>query len=50
MLHEAEPHQTISFKSIMGKGLNLKKDGTYVAFVAGTGVLTFIDLVAILIR
>ena len=34
----------------MGKGLGIQKGGTHVAFVAGTGVLVFIDLVAYLVR
>ena len=34
----------------MGKGINLKKYGTQVAFTAGTGILVFMDLVAYLIR
>lgn len=34
----------------MGKGLGIKEQGHYVAFVAGTGVLVFVDLVAFLIR
>ncbi len=34
----------------MGKGLGISKSGTHVAFVAGTGVLIFVDLVAFLIR
>jgi hypothetical protein len=34
----------------MGKGLNLNPEGTNVAFVAGTGVLVYIDLIAFLIR
>ena len=34
----------------MGKGINLKKYGTRVAFTAGTGILVFIDLVAYLVR
>ena len=34
----------------MGKGLGLQKDGIHVTFVGGTGVLTFMDLVALLIR
>ena len=37
-------------KGPMGKGLDLHHSGTHIAFVAGTGVLTFIDLVAHLIR
>ena len=34
---------------MLGKGLGLKKEGHYVAYAAGTGVLVFIDLVAHLI-
>ena len=34
----------------MGKGLALKKFGTHVAFTAGTGVLVFVDLVALIVR
>ena len=34
----------------MGKGLGLTKEGTYIAFVGGTGTLVFMDLVALLIR
>lgn len=34
----------------MGKGLGIQKEGTHIAFVAGTGVLVFIDLVAFLVR
>lgn len=34
----------------MGKGLQLDPEGTCVAFVGGTGVLVFLDLVALMIR
>jgi len=34
----------------MGKGLALQKEGTHIAFAAGTGILVFIDLVAFLLR
>ena len=34
----------------MGKGLNIGKTGTYIAFSAGTGCLVFIDFVAYLVR
>jgi len=34
----------------LGKGLGIQKEGTHIAFVAGTGVLVFMDLVAYLIR
>lgn len=35
---------------MMGKNLNLDAEGTHVAFVGGTGVLVFVDLIAYLIR
>jgi hypothetical protein len=31
-------------------GLGLSKYGTHIAFVGGTGILAFIDLIALLIR
>jgi hypothetical protein len=34
----------------MGKNLGLDSTGTHLAFVGGTGILVFIDLVAYLIR
>lgn len=34
----------------MGKGLDIEKTGTHIAFTAGTGLLIFIDLVAHLVR
>jgi hypothetical protein len=34
----------------MGKGINIQREGTHVAFTAGTGCLVFLDLVAHLIR
>jgi hypothetical protein len=34
----------------MGKGLQVEKTGTHIAFTAGTGCLLFLDLVAHLIR
>ena len=34
----------------MGKGLGVAKEGTHVAFVAGTGVLPFMDLMAYMVR
>ena len=33
-----------------GKGLNISKVGTYIAFAAGTGILPFLDLVAYIIQ
>ena len=37
-------------KALLGKGLGIHQEGNHVAFVAGTGVLVFVDLVAFLIR
>lgn len=34
----------------MGKGLGLTKYGSHLAFAAGTGVLVFLDLIALMIR
>jgi len=34
----------------MGKGLDIQYGGTHIAFTAGTGILTFLDLVAYLLR
>jgi hypothetical protein len=34
----------------MGKSLGLRKHGNHVAFVAGTGVLVFLDLVALIAK
>ena len=33
----------------MGKGLQVEATGTHVAFTSGTGILPFLDLVALLI-
>ncbi|CDW73069.1 cytochrome b5-like heme steroid binding domain containing protein [Stylonychia lemnae] len=38
------------FKGPMGKGLDIQYTGSHIAFSAGTGILTFLDLVAYLIR
>ena len=37
-------------KGPMGKGLNVQRSGTHVAFAAGTGVLCFLDLVGHMIQ
>jgi hypothetical protein len=37
-------------KAVMGKGLGIDTQGTNLAFVAGTGVLVFMDLAAFLLR
>lgn len=49
-LHEAGTDEVFEVKAFMGKGLGLTKFGTHVAFVGGTGVLGFMDLVALLIK
>jgi hypothetical protein len=49
-LHNSQMNETFQVKALMGKGLDLKKDGTYVAFVGGTGVLVFMDLMALILR
>ena len=43
---ECDRIEEFMVKGPMGKGLQLKKEGTHVAFVGGTGVLVFLDLVA----
>ena len=47
---DSEKESIYEIKGPMGKGINLKKYGTQVAFTAGTGILVFIDLVAYLVR
>ena len=37
-------------KGPQGKGLITETEGVYVAFAAGTGILTFMDLVAMIAR
>jgi len=37
-------------KATLGKGLGLKETGTHIAFTAGTGILTFVDLAALILR
>jgi hypothetical protein len=39
-----------TLKGLNGKGLGISAKGTHVAFVGGTGVLVFLDLVALLLR
>ena len=50
LMHTAKQDNTYQVKALLGKGLNLNTNGTHVAFVGGTGVLVFVDLVALLIR
>jgi hypothetical protein len=44
------PNDIYQVKALLGKGLGLKKEGTHVAFVGGTGVLVFMDLIALMLR
>ena len=49
-MHTAGHSERYEVKALLGKGLNLQKDGVHVAFTGGTGILVFIDLVALIIR
>ena len=49
-LHLENHKDLFQIKALMGKGLGIQRSGTHVAFLAGTGILIFIDLVAFLIR
>lgn len=37
-------------KATLGKGLGVKESGTNIAFTAGTGILAFVDLAALILR
>ena len=50
MIHSASKDEVFLVKGPMGKGLGLTKQGAHVAFVGGTGVLVFMDLIALLLR
>lgn len=41
---------TYKIKGPMGKGLDIQESGIHIAFAGGTGILPFLDLVALLIR
>ncbi|CDW73578.1 cytochrome b5-like heme steroid binding domain containing protein [Stylonychia lemnae] len=45
LIHEQE-NLEMEVTGLMGKGLQMQKNGLYIAFTAGTGILTFIDLIA----
>jgi hypothetical protein len=49
-LNTAKINDIYYIKGPMGKGLGLQKHGTHVFFLAGTGILIVLDLVALLIR
>ena len=50
LLMHSEANTNLRFKGPLGKSLRLQKHGYHVAFLAGTGVLVFFDLVAALAR
>lgn len=47
LLHKGT-YSSLKFTGPVGKGLGLRTDGTYVAFVGGTGILPFLDLIALI--
>lgn len=47
-MHRSLIGEEFTVRGIMGKSLGLAKHGNHVAFVAGTGVLVFLDLVALI--
>jgi hypothetical protein len=49
-MHTAPETEVYQVKALLGKGLNLQSEGVHVAFTGGTGVLVFMDLVALMIR
>jgi hypothetical protein len=49
-LHTSAPTEVFQVKALLGKGLNLQREGVHAAFTGGTGVLVFMDLVALLLR
>lgn len=49
-ISNADKDEEYEIKGLMGQGLGLAKHGAHIAFAGGTGVLTFIDLVALLAR
>lgn len=48
-LHNSE-FEVYQIKALMGKGLGLAKEGTHLAFAAGTGIMPFVDFVAFMVR
>lgn len=49
-IHNSSENEIFEVKALLGKGLNLQKDGVHVAFAGGTGILVFVDLIALMIR
>jgi len=50
MIFDCSPEDLFIINGPMGKGLDLGNTGTHIVFVAGTGCLVFIDLIAHLVR
>ncbi|CDW84971.1 cytochrome b5-like heme steroid binding domain containing protein [Stylonychia lemnae] len=48
LIHQQK--DVFEIKALMGKGLDVQRQGTHLAFVAGTGILVFMDLVAFILR
>lgn len=48
VMHRSLIGDEFTVRGIMGKSLGLAKHGNHVVFVAGTGVLVFLDLVALI--
>lgn len=48
-LHSQEK-DLYQIKATLGKGLGLSESGTHIAFTAGTGILAFVDLAALMLR
>lgn len=46
----AKDNATYMIKGPMGKSLGVKKNGTHLAFAAGTGAITFMDTAAYIAR
>lgn len=44
--YEDKIPQKLEVSGPFGKGLQVQSEGIHIAFAAGTGVLTFLDLVA----
>ncbi len=49
-LHNANSRDIFNVKGPLGKSLCLEKNGDHVAFLAGTGLLVFLDLVALIAK
>lgn len=48
--NHSQQEDLCQIKALMGKGLGIASSGTHIAFAAGTGLLPFMDFVALLLR